>query len=188
MAFATPNVFGTLLTNMIIAIIILLLGFVVGKMLGSALNKIFLTLSFGKKVKKGKNNSFAKGFSSLISLCTYIIAVILALQQLGITLIVLKAVLAILLIFVLGATLFASIDFLMNLFFGIKILTSKKFKKGDTIKIKKIEGTIQTIKLSHTRLKTKSGDTFIIPNRLFFKRKYSKEIMGKNNEEKNEKK
>jgi small-conductance mechanosensitive channel len=177
MALAIPNVFGDLLTNIITAILILLIGFVAGKVIGLLLNKLFTALSIDKKVKK-KNKlytSFAKGLSGFISLCIYIVAIVLALKQLKILNLTLKIMAIIIAILILGALIFSLINFMLNLVFGLKIMTSKKFEKGDTVKIKKIEGRVERIGLSHTRLKTSSGELFVFSNKLFFNNKISVE-------------
>ncbi len=177
MALATPEVFGELLTNIIAAIIILLIGFVIGKILGSVLHKFFSTVFTGKKIKgKNKNkSSFALGLSSIISIFIYIAAVILALERLGITFFVLKIILAIISIIVLGALLFLFIDFVANFYFGVNLMLTKKIEKGDFVKIKKVEGTVNKITLIHTKIITKEGEVFIIPNEIFFRNKFSRE-------------
>ncbi|MGV8162644.1 MAG: mechanosensitive ion channel domain-containing protein [Candidatus Nanoarchaeia archaeon] len=172
MAFNMPTLFGELATNIITAVIILLLGFVAGKIIGNILGKVFASLSTGTKKK---NIAFWKSLAHFISLCIYIIAVILALNKIGITSFVLKIILAILAIIVLGSIAFALLNFLMNLFFGLRILTYNKFEKGDRITIKKITGTVERIGLSSTRIRTADNEIFILTNRLFFKYKLSKE-------------
>lgn len=173
MALATPEVFGELLTNIIAAIIILLLGFVGGKIVGSLLHKLFSKVFAGKKIKgKRKNSSsFALGISSIVSLCIYIAAIILALQRLGITTLVLKIILIIVIVIIIGSLLFLLVDFVANFYFGLNIMISKKFQTGDFIKIKKVEGTVKKITIIHTKIITKEGEVFILPNEIFFRNK-----------------
>lgn len=172
MAFNMPAMFGELGTNIITAIIILLLGFVAGKIIGNILVKTFVSLNVGKKKK---NLAFWRSLANFISICIYVISVIMALNKIGITSFVLKVVLAILVVIVLGTIAFSIFNFLMNLFFGLSIITYKKIEKGDKITIKKITGTVEKIGLSSTRIRTADNELFIIANRLFFKYKFSKE-------------
>jgi len=175
MAIVIPSVFGELLTKIITAILILLLGFVAGRLLGSIINKVMLAVFAKKGTNKRKNATFARNLSGIISLCIYIIAVIFAFKTLGIITVIWKSVLIIILVIIAGAALFGIIDFLLNAYFGMKIITSSKFEKGDTIKIKKVEGTVEKIGLGRTKLRTKTGDVFIISNRSFFKNKFTRE-------------
>jgi small conductance mechanosensitive channel len=177
MAIFTPNAFGTLLTNVITAVLILLIGFVIGKIAGLLLNKLIVGLSINSHLKKKKKThvSFAKGLSNIVSMCIYIVTVILALQRLSILNIAIKVVIGIIIVLIVGTIFFAIINFVTNAIFGLNIITSKKFEKGDIVKIKKVEGTVEKIGLVHTRLQTKAGDIFILTNRMFFRNKFSVE-------------
>jgi len=174
MTAVTPNAFGTLLTNIVIAILILLIGFVFGKIVGLLLNKLISSLSINKSLKKKSKMrlSFSKGLSDSVSICIYILTVILAFKRLKILNLAAKIIILTIIILVLGAALIEIIKFITNLIFGINILSSKKFERGDLVKIKKIEGTVEKIGLSHTILKTSSGDIFVIANKIFFRNKF----------------
>ena len=50
-------------------------------------------------------------------------------------------------------------------------MISKKFQTGDFIKIKKVEGTVKKITIIHTKIITKEGEVFILPNEIFFRNK-----------------
>lgn len=177
MALFVPNAFGNLLTNILIAILILLLGFVAGKLIGLLLNKIIVSLSVNRNSRKNKKTRtiFSKGLSTLVSLCIYIVTVIFALKKLGILKLTFEIIAVIITILISGALFFAIMHFITNLIFGINIITSKKFQKGDTIRIKKVEGTVESVGLARTKLKTSSGDIFVFSNRMFFRNKFSVE-------------
>jgi small-conductance mechanosensitive channel len=175
MALFESNTLGTLLTDIVSAILILLIGFVIGKIANMLLYKLIVALSLNNRQKKTKktNMSFARGLSNLISLCIYIITVIMAIQQLNVFNLVLKIIIILIIILILGTILFSIIDFATNIIFGINILTSKRIEKGDSLKIKKVEGIVEKVGLAHTKLKTQSGDIFIFSNRMFFRNKFS---------------
>lgn len=177
MAILVPSAFGNLLTNILIAILILLLGFVAGKIIGLLLNKIIISLSVNRNTRKNKKirTIFSKGLSTLVSLCIYIATVIFALKRLGILKLTFEIILVILTILISGAIFFAIMHFITNLIFGINIITSNKFQKGDIVKIRKVEGTVERVGLARTKLKTASGDIFVFSNRMFFRNKFSVE-------------
>jgi small-conductance mechanosensitive channel len=169
MALTTPVV-GNIFIKIITAILILLIGFVAGKLAGLLINKL-LSVNNSVKRKKASISSLAKGLSSFISLCIYIATVIFALSKVGILQITLRIIFIALLVFVIGAAFFALFRFMTNLIFGLNIITSKKFDVGDNIKIKKIEGKIVKIGLAYTQVRTGKGDLFVFPNKMFYRNK-----------------
>jgi small-conductance mechanosensitive channel len=169
MAIEAPIV-GNIFIKIITAILILLIGFVAGKLAGLLINKLLSVNNNGKR-KKATISSLAKGLSSFVSLCIYVATVIFALQKVDILRITLRVIFIILVIFVAGAAFFALFRFLTNLIFGLNIIASKKFEIGDNVKIKKIEGKIEKIGLAYTQVRTLKGDLFVFPNKMFYKNK-----------------
>ncbi|MGV8168609.1 MAG: mechanosensitive ion channel domain-containing protein [Candidatus Nanoarchaeia archaeon] len=172
MALAAFTSINDLALNIFIAVIILLLGFVAGKIARKVIIKISSSVYRGNK---RKNSLFWRRFASFISICVYILAVIFALERLGITFIVLKVLGVLVLIVLVGTLFFVLADFVLNFFYGLRLLTSDKIKKGDILKIKRIEGVVEKVGVSYTKLRTSSGDLFVFPNRYFFRNKFSRE-------------
>jgi small-conductance mechanosensitive channel len=59
---------------------------------------------------------------------------------------------------------FAFKDILQNLFAGLLLLTNRPFRRGDQIKVKDYEGTVEHIASRATLIKTYDGKRVIIPN------------------------
>jgi small-conductance mechanosensitive channel len=177
MALNIPGTFDSVLTNIITAVIILLLGFVAGKIAGMILTRTLAALSvddYFKKLKR-KRVSVVRGVSSFISLCLYVIAVILVLRQLGLTSMVLRALLITLIALVLVAIVFAVIELLVNAFIRLELAGRNSIRKGDRLKSGKIEGTVERVAFSFTKLRTDEGETYVLPNRLLARKKFSVE-------------
>jgi len=62
---------------------------------------------------------------------------------------------------------FASKDVVANFFGGIVVMLNRPFKVGDSIISGKIEGTVTSIGLYATYLKTDDGNTLYVPNSIF---------------------
>ena len=62
---------------------------------------------------------------------------------------------------------FASKDVVANFFGGIVVMLNRPFKVGDSIISGKIEGTVMSIGLYATYLKTDDGNTLYVPNSIF---------------------
>lgn len=59
---------------------------------------------------------------------------------------------------------FAFKDILQNLFAGVLLLLNRPFRRGDQIKVKDYEGTVEHIQSRATLIKTYDGKRVIIPN------------------------
>jgi small conductance mechanosensitive channel len=59
---------------------------------------------------------------------------------------------------------FAFKDILQNLFAGVLLLLNRPFRRGDQIKVKDYEGTVEHIESRATLIKTYDGRRIIIPN------------------------
>jgi len=157
-----PNFLG----KAVVAIIILLVGFIIGNLLGKLTKKILKEFELNKIIKAAtKMKIDVEGFlTGLVSYLIYFLTVIMALNQLGLTTIILYIVAAAVIIIVVISWLLAIKDFLPNVFAGIYISRSRFIKAGDRIKFKNIKGRIDSITLLETRMKNKDGDIISIPN------------------------
>jgi small-conductance mechanosensitive channel len=62
---------------------------------------------------------------------------------------------------------FASKDVVANFFGGIVVMLNRPFKVGDNIISGKVQGTVTSIGLYATYLKTEDGNTLYVPNSIF---------------------
>ena len=154
-----------LTTNILFAVIILLIGFTIGRLIGITLFKFLNSLEFDKNLKKISNSKFhsAKTISSTTSWLIYTITVIIALNTLNIlniTLIVIAYFIAILII---GTIILGIIFSIPNLVAGITL--RKKIKKEQQINTALIKGTIKKINTLNTKIETEKKELIIIPNK-----------------------
>jgi small-conductance mechanosensitive channel len=163
------------INNIVIAIIIVLLGLLIGKVLGKVIERLLKEFRIDKTVKEktGFNSSLQKIISNIVSYAIYFVFLIIALNQVGITSLLLN-VLSIVVILILAISTILSIkDSVPNMIAHKRI--KETMKKGDKITLgNSVEGKIDEITLFETKLTTKSGDEIYIPNSLFLKETHVK--------------
>lgn len=91
----------------------------------------------------------------------YIVGALIVLEKLGVQATSLVALLS---VFSLGLTLAAE-DIIGNMAGGLVIFSSHPFNIGDVLEADGVTGTVQEIRLYHTRLQTADGLTVLIPNK-----------------------
>lgn len=158
-------------SKLIVAFIILLFGFIIGKIVGKTIYKILSELEINKLVKKTTrtNINLEKIISEIFKYTIYFIALILSLERVGWTPIILYFVAGSILVALLISFSLVIKDFVPNFFSGMSIMKKGFLKVGDHIRIEKVSGTILKISFTETRIKTPSGDTVSIPNSRFAK-------------------
>ncbi|MEM4240432.1 MAG: mechanosensitive ion channel [Candidatus Woesearchaeota archaeon] len=147
------------------AVIVLLIGFIIGKVLGKlaqrGLHEVELNRILGKAgIKFGMEELIGRSIECLI----YFIAIVVALDQLGVTAIVLYIVIAAVLVVVVIAFLLSIKDFIPNFIAGIRLSHKKLFNVGDTITAGSVSGKVREIGLLETKLVSRNKDIIHIPN------------------------
>ena len=161
--------------NISAAIIILLIGFLIGKLLGRTITKILKRSGASAGLRKiGIRRSLDGVIGSSVSYVIYVASIILALDQLKIATIVLYSIMIIIIIVVVFSFLLSVKDFLPNLFAGLFIYRHGLIKEGDLIQVQEITGTVSQVSLLETRLETKEKDIVFIPNTVLTKNKVIK--------------
>jgi len=163
------------LFNLSTAILILLLGFVIGKISGRAISKILHQFELNKILKSaGMKRSVEGLIGSFTGYLIYFIAIILALNQLKIASIVLYIILITIIIILIISFLLSVKDFIPNLFAGMFIYRHGLIKEGDRINVTNTTGKVVHISLIETQLETSEGDIVFIPNSILTKNKVIK--------------
>jgi len=157
---------NTTLSRFVVAFVILLIGLIAGKLLGKLIHKILKEIELDKTIKSAVNVKLplTEIISSIVTYLIYFIAIVMALDNLGVATQVLNiisiGVIVILILFIfLGMK-----DFIPNAISGMFLHKKKFINKGDNIKIDDVEGKVIYINLVETRIKTESGDIIYIPN------------------------
>jgi len=163
--------FNKSIFSIIGAIAILLLGLVIGRFLSKLTQRILHELEINKIIKKttGSPLPLEQIISSITKYVIYFIAIILALNQIGLSSKILLVILTIFLILIVAFIILALKDFIPNIIAGFTIQQKAFFKKGDQIKIKRMEGKVIDITITETKIKTKDNEIIIIPNSLITK-------------------
>ena len=150
---------------------VLLIGIVLTRFIVKLTQKIIKGSNVNKFIQKKLKISLSieKSLSNIIKYILYIIVTIVALNQLGITKIVLYLI-AILIIITFIVYFILSVKGLIpNFMAGIYILKNKKVKKNSNIQYNTIKGIIKNISLTKTKIITKEKDIITIPNSIIKK-------------------
>ena len=169
-----------LFINILMAVLLLLLGIVIGKIAEKLLHKLFDLIEFNKFITKFtriKGNT-GKTVSRIIAYAIYILFIIFALNMVGITKTILVMIVIILIIVFVLLMIFGTNDLFTNFFAGIYIKFRDHIKIGDYIKIhdkeKNIEGHVISVGTTNIRLETGKDEMVLIPNMAIFKSSITK--------------
>ena len=157
--------------NLIAAIVILLVGLVVGRFLGNLTRKILHELELDKLLREQTRFKIPleQFLGSLVKFIVYFIAIIFALDQLGLQTAILNIILAIIIIVIVIFMILAIKDFIPNLMAGLFLHQKRNIKPGERIEVNNVEGEVVNITLTETKLRTRSGEIVYIPNSVLTK-------------------
>src|SRR3989344_8049952 len=149
--------------NLIVSILIIFLGLIFGRFLGNLTKRILSELEADRLIKKHSPLELKAEnvLGNLVKYASYIIAIIIALNQLGITGIVLIAVLFLAAIIAAGILLFDIRDFSHNLIVGLFSKKRKMLQVDQEISISNVKGKIVDISITEIKVKTKNEDIII---------------------------
>ncbi len=152
------------------AVIVMLIGFIIGKVLGRlcqrGLHEVELNRILSKaKIKFGMEEFVGRTIEYLV----YFVAIIVALDQLGVTAIVLYIIIAVILAVIAIAFLLSMKDFIPNFIAGVRLSYKKPFAVGDTITAGSVSGKVKEMGLLETKLVSKGGDIIYLPNANFLR-------------------
>lgn len=141
-----------LVINIIIAVIL----FVVGRFLIIKIDKLV-----ARVMKKSSWDTVLKGFlQSIIQTFLFLVLFMIIINAVGVKTVSIAAIIA-----AVGLAVgLAMKDNLANFAGGVMILLSKPFRGGDYITTQNIEGTVESIGILHTILRTPENKTIYIPN------------------------
>ncbi len=165
-----------IIIRLIAAVIILLIGFIIARILGNLTKKVLHELETNKILKEqaGVKIQVEEFSNAIVRYIIYFIAIIMALNQLGLTTTILSIILIILLVILVGFIILAFKDFIPNIVSGFVIHQREKIKPGDKIRVKDIEGEVIHVNLVETKIKTKKNDIVFIPNSILTKNEVMK--------------
>ncbi len=167
-----PNLLSGIFTKLVVAVIIVLIGLVAGKLLGKLIHKLLHEIELNNLIKKsaGIKISMEEIISSFVTYFIYFIFIVMALNQLGLTTVVLHMISGAILIIIIISIMLSIKDFMPNMFAGLFIHKKKFIKEGDIIEVDNTKGKIAHINLVETTIETKQGDIVYVPNSLLTKK------------------
>ena len=162
--------------NLIGAILIVLIGVIIGKFFDKVIRRVLSEFDTNRILKEeaGVKIPFEEFTGSLIRYVIYFAAVIMALNQIGITTIALNIILGLILFLIIMLIVLAFKDFIPNLISGLFLHQKRNIKEGDKIRVDNIEGKVIHINLVETKVETKKGDVVYIPNSLLTKKEVTR--------------
>ena len=170
------SIFKGVLSNFILAVTIILIGFIMGRIIGRIIRRFLHEVEVDalfRRTTKFKI-SIEEILSGLASFFVYFVTVIMALNQLGLTTTILYIISAGVVVLIILSIFLSVKDFIPNLIAGIFIHEKRNVKKGDYIQFKDIGGKIIDINLVETKIETNRGDLLFIPNAHLMKTEFIK--------------
>jgi small conductance mechanosensitive channel len=162
--------FSGILNKLVVALIILLVGFIVGRIVSRVLSRILHEVELDNILEKaGFRMPLEHTLSTVLSYLIYFIAVVMALNHIGLTTVALYIVVGGAVLLVIIATVLGIKDFIPNMIAGFFIYRKGMFTVGQRIIVKNLEGRVKKISIVETELETKQGDMIYVPNSLLVK-------------------
>lgn len=161
--------------KLVAAITILLIGLILGRFFSNLVKKILKEVELNNIIKKEFKLDWPveQFLVSFIRYLVYFVALVIALNQIGLASIILYMILGVILLFIIIFIILATKDFIPNVVSGFLIQHRKLLKKGDKIKVKDIQGEVVNITLTEVQIKS-GNEVIVIPNSVL-----SKEIIWK---------
>ena len=164
------SLFTGVLNKLVVALIILLIGFIIGRLVGRIVGKLLHEIELDSILKRaGLKMPLEKTIATLLSSLIYFAAIIITLNEIGLTTTALYIILGTAVVLVIIATVLGIKDFIPNIIAGIFIYRKALFHEGQKIIIKNVEGRVKTISIVETELETDKGDLIYVPNSLLVK-------------------
>lgn len=153
----------------------LVAGRLIGKIVGRFVHKLNIQLALARAGIKTKIDVLVEyGVRYVI----YLISLIIALNHLGITVVLLNILFIGFIAIVVIAVALSLKDFVPNIISGIYLLSNKDLQPGSKIRLNGTSGIIKEMNLVETKILTSAKNMIIIPNSLLTKSKITK-LRGK---------
>lgn len=155
------------------AVLILLIGLMIGKLTSMFIKKILLEMQADKTVNKISpiKINITNIISLSLSIPIYAISFFLALNQLGIANIIINFLIILSTLVIIGSIILGLKDMPKNLIAGFKI--RKKTIIGKKIRVGLVYGEVTSKNFLRVEMRTKTKDRIIIPNS-YFEKNYRK--------------
>ncbi len=155
------------------AVLLVLVGFIVGKIVALLVRSLLHGIALDKLVKKNVSYHFSleKQLSSVVEIVIYAVTILFTLNYLKITPYVLFTIVGIVVLLFLISFFLSLRDFLPNGFSGFRIKSKKLFVVGDTLVVRNLSCSVKRIGFLSTTVQN-GDDVLQIPNMLFARENY----------------
>ena len=166
-----PSAANDITIKLIAAIIILVLGLVIGRFLSNLVKKILHELELDRVLKEQGRIKvpLTQLISALIKYIIYFVAILAALNQLGLQSFILNIILTVVTLVLIIFMILSLKDFVPNLTAGIYLYQKRSINPGEIIQVNNIEGEVLNITLLETKLRTRNKEIVYIPNSVLMK-------------------
>jgi len=173
MVLAVFTAISTYIYDIIIAVIILFIGFGLGILVKRILEKVLKELELNKIMSRVNiTTDLERWISSIVSYLIYLFTIVIFLDQLGIKSMVLYLAVGAVLMLLILTFLVGLKDVIPNFMGWLFIQRHDHLREGRKIDIKEISGIIENIGYLETEIKTEHGDILYVPNALFMSSKF----------------
>ncbi len=168
------NLIKPIVSDVVVALIVLLIGFIAGKLIGKTTHWMLRTLDINKYWKDltGMNWRIDAAVSGILSGLIYFIVVVMVLNVLGLSAIIAKILGFGIMIIIVISVILAGKDFIPNYIDGLRLY--KRLKVKDVIIIDEMKGTVEEITWTDTKILAENGDHLYIPHSVFLKKGFKK--------------
>lgn len=153
------------------ASVIVIVGVIAGHFFSKAVGLLIKKLNLTEKIKRRGIRKPEILIESAIKYIIYAIAVIAALNRLGIFQTILSFVLVLAGVIIVILLILSFRDLIANVTAGLILHSGRQFKVGKKIKVGDIEGKIRSMSMVEIKIITKKRDTVVFPNSFLLKSK-----------------
>ncbi|NOZ81438.1 MAG: mechanosensitive ion channel [DPANN group archaeon] len=163
-------------SDVLLALIIILIGFILGKLFGRFTQRFLSEFSLSKLVAQstGFDLKIEDFFGKFVSYTIYLIAVLTALDQMGLKTYIINIISVAFLIIIILSVFLSIKDFIPNIMAGFFLLRRRQIEIGDRIRFQNIEGKVIRVSLLETKVETRNRDQLFIPNALLTQKEFMK--------------
>ncbi len=146
------------------AVVILLVGFILGTIARKVVNKILREIEADRTTKKiGLPFSVESGVGLVVGYVIYGITLVIFFNRLGLTPYILYLLATVVLLLVGLTAILWLRDVIPNSLAGVFVQKRYQLRPGKHLRIDNLQGTVKNVRLAEIELQTKSGDILHVP-------------------------
>ncbi len=167
----TDILFNVVVTNVTLALLIIVIGLFTGQLIKKLILKFFKEFHINEIIYSTNviQTKIDELVASIVAWFIYVFAILFSLRQLGLATVIVNIIFAFILLIILVLIFLSFKDFIPNLLAGLIIHKKKYMKKNDEISLHLVKGKVETVDLLHTHIITRKGDSIRVPNSYIIK-------------------